>query len=58
MGVFSKVLRAGEGKKVRNLAAVVPLINALEDEMRAESDEVLAAPHVVFREASPIAART
>ncbi len=35
MSVFTKVLRAGEGKKVRRLAELVPPINALEPEMQA-----------------------
>jgi preprotein translocase subunit SecA len=47
---FAKVLRAGEGKKVRNLASVVPLINALENEVSALSDEELAHMTVAFRE--------
>src|SRR5665213_4331389 len=47
---FAKVLRAGEGKKVRNLASVVPLINALEDEVRQLSDDELAHMTVAFRE--------
>jgi len=38
MSVFTKVLRAGEGKKVRRLADLVPLVNALEPEMEARSD--------------------
>ena len=50
MGVFSKVLRAGEGSKVRNLASVVPLINGLEPEMRRSRDDELAAKTVEFRE--------
>src|SRR5665213_3364057 len=47
---FAKVLRAGEGKKVRNLASVVPLINALEGEVSVLSDEELAHMTVAFRE--------
>ena len=43
MSVLTKVLRAGEGKKVRRLAELVPLVNALEPEMEARSDEELAA---------------
>jgi len=39
MSVFTKVLKAGEGKKVRRLAELVPLVNALEPEMEALSDE-------------------
>ena len=43
MSVLTKVLRAGEGKKVRRLAELVPLVNALEPEMEARSDEELQA---------------
>jgi preprotein translocase subunit SecA len=50
MSVLTKVLRAGEGKKVRRLAELVPLVNALEPEMEARSDEELAALTVTFRE--------
>jgi preprotein translocase subunit SecA len=50
VSVFAKVLRAGEGRKVRSLADVVPLINALEDEVVAMSDEELAHMTVEFRE--------
>ncbi|HET9077521.1 MAG TPA: preprotein translocase subunit SecA [Acidimicrobiales bacterium] len=50
MSVFSKILRAGEGRKVRALKALVPDINALEPEMEALSDEELAAQTVRFRE--------
>ena len=49
MSVFSKVLRAGEGKKVRRLAELVPLVNALEPEMEARSDDELRALTGVFR---------
>ena len=41
MSVFTKVLRAGEGKKVRRLAELVPLINDLEPEMQALTDDAL-----------------
>src|ERR1700730_17885738 len=50
MRVLTKVLRAGEGKKVRRLAELVPLVNALEPEMEARSDEELRALTDVFRE--------
>jgi preprotein translocase subunit SecA len=50
VGVFSKVLRAGEGKRVRNLAAVVPLINDLEPDTQALSDAELAAKTLEFKE--------
>jgi len=47
--VFSKVLRAGEAKKVKNLAAVVPLINGLEPDVQALSDADLAAKTIEFK---------
>ena len=50
MSVFTKVLRAGEGKKVRNLSGIVPLINALEPEVHALSDAELAHMTVEFKE--------
>src|SRR6202163_3684172 len=50
MSVFTRVLRAGEGKKVRRLAELVPLINELEPEMEALSDDDLAHRTVGFKE--------
>src|SRR5271156_1388110 len=50
MSVFTKVLRAGEGKKVRRLAELVPLIGALESEMQGLSDDALAHKTVEFKE--------
>src|SRR6202167_1704726 len=50
MSVFTKVLRAGEGKKVRRLAELVPLIGNLEPEMQGLSDDALAHKTVEFRE--------
>jgi preprotein translocase subunit SecA len=50
VSVFGKVLRAGEGRKVRSLAALVPLVNALEPEVEALDDEALAHRTVDFRE--------
>ncbi len=50
MSVLTKVLRAGEGKKVRRLAELVPLVNALEPEMEARSDDELTALTGVFRQ--------
>jgi preprotein translocase subunit SecA len=50
--LFSKVLRAGEGKKVKNLAAVVPLINGLEPETQALSDAELVAKTGEFKQRS------
>ncbi|MGH9046276.1 MAG: preprotein translocase subunit SecA, partial [Acidimicrobiales bacterium] len=50
MSVLTKVLRAGEGKKVRRLAELVPMINALEDEMEALDDDALRHKTVEFKE--------
>ncbi len=50
MSVFSKVLRTGEGKRVRRLADLVPMINQLEPEMEALSDDALRHKTVEFRE--------
>src|SRR5580692_4616228 len=50
MSVLTKVLRAGEGKKVRRLAELVPLVNALEPEMEARSDDELTAMTPLFRQ--------
>jgi preprotein translocase subunit SecA len=38
MSVFKKILAAGEGRKVKELQAIVPLVNALEDEIQAFDD--------------------
>lgn len=50
MSVVSKILRAGEGKKVRRLAELVPLVNELEPAMEALTDEQLQAKTAEFRE--------
>ena len=50
MGVFDKVLRAGEGRKVRAVQSLVPEINALEDETKALSDDALRAKTGEFRQ--------
>jgi preprotein translocase subunit SecA len=50
MSIFTKVLRAGEGKKVRALQSIVPDINALEGEYKKLSDDDLAHKTVEFRE--------
>ncbi len=49
MGVFSRVLRSGEGKKVKALEALVPDINALEPGVAALSDDALRARTGEFR---------
>jgi preprotein translocase subunit SecA len=50
MSIFSRVLRAGEGRKVRALESLVPEINALEPEVQALSDDGLRARTVDFRQ--------
>jgi preprotein translocase subunit SecA len=50
MGVFDKLLRAGEGRKLKALHGLVPDINALEPEVEALSDDALAHKTVEFRE--------
>src|SRR5487761_155012 len=50
MSVFTRVLRAGEGRKVRRLAELVHLVNEAEPSMEALSDEELAYQTVLFRE--------
>ena len=50
MSVFTRVLKAGEGKKVRRLAELVPLVNELEPEMEALSDDELAHRTVDFKQ--------
>ena len=49
-GFFDKILRAGEGKKLKALQALVPDINALEPEMEALSDDALQAKTAEFRD--------
>ena len=49
MSIFKKVLSAGEGKKIKALQAVVPQVNALEDEIARLDDAALAAKTADFR---------
>jgi preprotein translocase subunit SecA len=50
MSVFSKILRAGEGRKVKALQSLVPDIGAYEPEMQALSDGALQAKTGEFRQ--------
>ncbi|MGB2756688.1 MAG: preprotein translocase subunit SecA [Acidimicrobiia bacterium] len=50
MGVFQKVLRAGEGRKLKAVQSVVPLVNAHESEMERLDDAALAALTNTYRE--------
>ena len=49
MGILDRILRAGEGKRLKGLASLVPDINALEPELRALSDEALRAKTGEFK---------
>ena len=49
MGFLDRVLRSGEGKKVRALADLVPEINGLEPEVESLSDDDLRARTGEFR---------
>src|SRR5688500_10112511 len=50
MSIFNKVLAAGEGKKLKALEALVPQVNAYEDELRPLTDDALRAKTVEFKE--------
>jgi preprotein translocase subunit SecA len=50
MGVLDRVLRSGEGKKVRALQSLVPDINAFEPEMERLSDDGLRGKTADFRQ--------
>ncbi len=50
MGFMDRLLRTGEGKKVRALADLVPEINGLEPETEGLSDDALRGRTVEFRE--------
>ena len=50
MGILDRILRAGEGKKLKALQGIVPEINALEAEYKAFSDDKLRAKTPEFRQ--------
>ena len=50
MSLFSRVLRSGEGRKVKALEAIVPDINALSDATAALDDDALRARTGEFRQ--------
>jgi len=50
MSIFSRILKAGEGRKIKVLERVVAPINALEPEMERLSDEELSHRTKQFRE--------
>jgi len=49
MGVLDRILRAGEGKKLKALQGIVPDIAALQDEYRRLDDDSLKAKTAEFR---------
>ena len=49
MAILDRVLRAGEGKKVKALAAILPEINALSSEYSALNDAALRGKTTEFR---------
>ncbi|MFZ9985850.1 MAG: hypothetical protein ACO3G7_07420, partial [Ilumatobacteraceae bacterium] len=49
MALLDRILRAGEGKKVKALAGIVPEVNALEAQIAALDDAALQAKTVEFR---------
>ncbi len=49
MSLFKKILTAGEGKKLKMLEAVVPVVNELEEETAALDDAALRAKTGEFR---------
>ncbi len=50
MQLLDRILRAGEGKKVKALAGLVPDINAWTSEIGALSDDALKAKTIEFRQ--------
>ena len=50
MGILDRILRAGEGKKLKALEGLVPEINALSTSMTALSDDALRAKTGEFRQ--------
>ncbi|MDZ4828020.1 MAG: preprotein translocase subunit SecA, partial [Actinomycetota bacterium] len=49
MGLFNKILHAGEGRRVKALHAVVPEVNAWEPEIKKLSDDQLVAKTAEFK---------
>ena len=43
MGLFNKILHAGEGRKLKSLESIAPVVGGFEPEMQARSDEELRA---------------
>ncbi len=50
MGLFNKILHAGEGRKLKNLETIPPSVSAFEPEMQRRSEDELRALTSNFRE--------
>jgi preprotein translocase subunit SecA len=50
MGLFNKILHAGEGRKLKSLESIAPVVAAHEPEMEARSDDELRALTAMWRE--------
>ncbi len=50
MGLFNKILHAGEGKRLKAVQGIVPEVNAFEPEISRLSDEQLVAKTGEFRQ--------
>ena len=50
MSLFSKILRAGEGKALKELEQIAAQINSIESRFEAMSDHELKAQTPAFRE--------
>ncbi len=50
MGLFDKLLHAGEGRKLKMLEGIAPVVGAFEPEMQRRSDDELRALTTAWRE--------
>src|SRR3954463_2424465 len=50
MGLFNKILHAGEGRKLKSLESIAPVVGAYEPEMEARSDDELRSLTGSWRE--------
>ena len=50
MGLFKKILNAGEGRKLKLLQSIVPEVSRLELDLESISDAELASHTILFRE--------
>ncbi len=50
MGLFNKILHAGEGKRLKAVQAIVPEVNALEPDIVGLSDEQLVGKTAEFKQ--------